>query len=675
MASKGNIADYENPDTRLSTSTQAAEIAASGGRQAAWLFNVAAAAGEHAGQLEARAIGGAIAAAGGVFAKAGKSFDNYLAGREISLGGKAQSAAFSALNSSYTDALRNPQNLDNLAFASNFRQNVLEPSLDQFTGQFSTQAGKAWAERQAGHIRQHFETQMPHDMSNLASAAFQHNTTETLNSAASTVMADPTTLDLTMKTVGDTINSAQALLAPGVKSDAVDKANEKLVMSAIYGWGQRGPEGIAQAREVASTYAKYIKNAAGVARGIQTMERFQEADAKHAEAVKEKQLAADRDIFTYDKSKDPNASANDFVLSPLFVNDQKALNTAIKTFNTARQLAAGELTTSPVVEHAIVQDLRRRINLPDEDENKIRSPETIDAVLDQIGLANRDKLRGELKAAQAPAEKRLHEAMSQGFKDYKDVLAPSTGRLSTAGDQSAVFRAQSDFTARADALRREGKDPMALVTPGSPDNFFTLQNLMSYRTDLTTKLREQNNLSSHDWSSSDIARAASVISAHLEGAGYQSVGRVTEKGDVALGKYQVMRSNVAGWTREALGKSLTPQQFINSPSAQDAVFEHRFGGYLRKYGPDGAARAWYAGEGGMNNLGATDVNRKITVGGYGRKFSSIFGASNYDVRNPAPRELPPGTTGKYILDHPDLYPPGTEIIWEGVRRIVPGKAK
>ncbi len=664
----GNIADYTNPDTRLSTSTQGPDVAASAGRQAAHLFDVAAAAGERAAHLEARAIGEA-------FAGVGEAFDNYLAGREISLGGKAQADALAAINASYTDALKNPQNLDNLSFASDFRQNTLDPALDKFTGQFSTKAGKAWAQRQAGHIRQHFETQMPHDMGNLASAAFQRNTTQTVNSAASMVMTDPTTLDLTMKTVGDTINSTQALLAPGVKANSVDEANEKLVMAAIYGWGQRGPAGIVQAREVANTYAKYLKDAASVARGIQTMERFQEADAKHAEAMQAKQLEADRDIFTYDKSRDPNASANDFVLSPLFANDQKALNTAIKTFNTARKLAAGELTTSPVVEHALVQDLRQRINLPDEDENKIRSPEAIDAALDKIGLTNRDKLRGELKMAQAPAEKRLNSAMSQGFKDYKDVLAPSTGRLSTAGDQSALFQAQSDFTARADALRREGKDPMVLVTPGSPDNFFTLQNLMGYRTDLTTQLREQNNLSLHNWTSPDIARAASVISAHLEGAGYQSVGRVTEKGDVALGKYQVMQSNVAEWTREALGKSLTPQQFLNSPSVQDAVFDKRFSGYLAKYGPDGAARAWYGGERGMNDLSATDINRKITVGGYGRKFTSIFGATNYDVRNPAPRELPPGTTGKYILDHPELYPPGTDIIWDGVSRTIPIKAR
>ncbi len=672
---KGNIADYENPDIRLATSSQAAEIAASAGRQAYHIFTTAAEATEKAGHMEARAIGGAIAAAGGVFAAAGAAAERHLAGREISLGGRAQAATLAALNDSYTKALRNPQSLDDLSFTSNFRQNVLEPTLDNFTSQFSTQAGKAWAERQAGHIRQHYETQMPHDMSNLASAAFQHNTTETLNSAVSTVMADPTTLDLNMKTVGDTINSAQGLLAPGVKSDAVDKANEKLVMSAIYGWGQRGPEGIAQAREVASAYAKYLKDPVKVERGIQTMERFQEADAKHAKAVQEKQLAADRDAFTYDKSRDPSASANDFVTSPLFANDPKDLNDAIKTFNTARKLAVGETTTSPVVEHAIVQDLRRRINLPDDDENKIRTPEAIDEALDKIGLANRDKLRSELKAAQDPAEKRLHAAMALGFKEYADVLAPSTGKRSTAGEQSALFRAQSDFAARADALRREGKDPMVLVTPGSPDNFFTLQNLLSYQPDLTTKLREQNNLSSHNWSSSDIARAASVISTHLEGAGYQSVGLVTKKGDVALGKYQVMRSNVAEWTRAALGKSLTPQQFLDSPSAQDAVFEHRFGGYLKKYGPDGAARAWYAGEGGMHDLGATDIGRKITVGGYGRKFSSIFGARNYDVRNPAPRELPPGTTGKYILDHPELYPPGTEIMWNGVSRTVPEKAK
>lgn len=105
---------------------------------------------------------------------------------------------------------------------------------------------------------------------------------------------------------------------------------------------------------------------------------------------------------------------------------------------------------------------------------------------------------------------------------------------------------------------------------------------------------------------------------------YNAVGPVTKTGDKAYGKYQVMGANIPQWTLAATGKSMTPQEFLANPQAQDAVFNKYFGSYVSKYGPEGAARAWFAGEGGMNNLGARDVNG-MSVGRYGQKFAQAAG--------------------------------------------------
>ena len=64
----------------------------------------------------------------------------------------------------------------------------------------------------------------------------------------------------------------------------------------------------------------------------------------------------------------------------------------------------------------------------------------------------------------------------------------------------------------------------------------------------------------------------------------------------ALGAYQVMPANVASWTERALGHSLTPAQFLASPSAQNAVATTILGGYFAKYGAAGAAAMWYSGQ-------------------------------------------------------------------------------
>lgn len=107
-------------------------------------------------------------------------------------------------------------------------------------------------------------------------------------------------------------------------------------------------------------------------------------------------------------------------------------------------------------------------------------------------------------------------------------------------------------------------------------------------------------------------------------------------GKRALGKYQVMDFNVPEWTRAALGTELSPQQFLSSPDAQEAVFRHRFGSYVGKYGnPQDAASAWFTG--GPLAYGARKSDMFGTTGNsYVAKFNR-----NLDGLAPPPPKLPP----------------------------------
>lgn len=118
--------------------------------------------------------------------------------------------------------------------------------------------------------------------------------------------------------------------------------------------------------------------------------------------------------------------------------------------------------------------------------------------------------------------------------------------------------------------------------------------------------------------------AASAIAAIESGGKYDKLGPVTKTGDRAYGKYQVMGDNVPEWTRTHLGKAMTPEQFLASPEAQDAVFKGQFGQYANKYGPEGAAKAWFAGERGMNNPNAKD-QLGTSVAAYAAKFTRGMG--------------------------------------------------
>lgn len=73
----------------------------------------------------------------------------------------------------------------------------------------------------------------------------------------------------------------------------------------------------------------------------------------------------------------------------------------------------------------------------------------------------------------------------------------------------------------------------------------------------------------------------------------------------AMGKYQIMPANLggrgSGWDYEALGRDVTPSQFMSSPQLQESIARYMMNKYYNQYGPQGAAAAWYGGPGVAKN--------------------------------------------------------------------------
>lgn len=127
--------------------------------------------------------------------------------------------------------------------------------------------------------------------------------------------------------------------------------------------------------------------------------------------------------------------------------------------------------------------------------------------------------------------------------------------------------------------------------------------------------------------------AAAIRNIESRGSGgYNAMGPITANGDRAYGAYQVMGANIPAWTKSALGSSLSPQQFLASQEAQDAVFNKIFGGYVGKYGASGAAQAWFAGPGSIGRSGNPGDMLGTSVSQYVGKFESeiqkLAGASS-----------------------------------------------
>lgn len=75
----------------------------------------------------------------------------------------------------------------------------------------------------------------------------------------------------------------------------------------------------------------------------------------------------------------------------------------------------------------------------------------------------------------------------------------------------------------------------------------------------------------------------------------------------AMGRYQIMPGNLSGtgkgWDFEALGRDISNSQFMGNPKLQDAIARYKLQQYYKKWGPRGAAIAWYAGPGAVGRVG------------------------------------------------------------------------
>ena len=135
----------------------------------------------------------------------------------------------------------------------------------------------------------------------------------------------------------------------------------------------------------------------------------------------------------------------------------------------------------------------------------------------------------------------------------------------------------------------------------------------------------------------DMDRAKQAIAGIESGGRYGALGPVTNRGDRAFGKYQVMGANIPSWTKEALGRSMTPAEFLASPEAQERVFETQFGKSVAKYGnPADAASVWFSGRPLAKAGNASDV-LGTTVPQYAQKFMAAYeGGANTPAMMRAP---------------------------------------
>lgn len=113
----------------------------------------------------------------------------------------------------------------------------------------------------------------------------------------------------------------------------------------------------------------------------------------------------------------------------------------------------------------------------------------------------------------------------------------------------------------------------------------------------------------------DTPTLAQAFVSQESGGDYGAISTSTDsKGNHAYGKYQILGTNIPAWTKEVLGKSMTPAQFLKDQKAQDAIFQWHLNNLIKRYGNiEDVASAYFSGGPYAQNRNHKDKSGKTVA--------------------------------------------------------------
>jgi tape measure domain-containing protein len=192
-----------------------------------------------------------------------------------------------------------------------------------------------------------------------------------------------------------------------------------------------------------------------------------------------------------------------------------------------------------------------------------------------------DMYEGWAKAAEDSAKRQL-----DALKQVRDMMRDLFGSIQEDLARFGVFNSPLDgIISRIEKLLHIGPRALSAVVGGLNASTF-------YRTQALEAKKRLDKVTGGD--GQEPAYAAKITGGGAGGAsldalrraiiGKESGGRfhLVNPHSGALGYGQVMPSNVASWTKAALGRSMTPKEFLSNREAQIKTINHQLGQYLQQ---------------------------------------------------------------------------------------------
>ena len=422
------------------------------------------------------------------------------------------------------------------------------------------------------------------------------------------VTPDPTNYGNVSKTASDMVTSTLTDLT--TKRDAARKQQESDISSII-----SSMDYIAKNK---ATDTQRANDAAGVNAETEKFNKYIEELTNYNAEIKG--LGREADAIPLQVQENAKGTgATDAGIAPdiagqLRLNAIKSLTIAQKA-DIASAAATGSLNRINLAKEKAQQivDLTYK-PLEDSLAVKLKRYELNKDILDGI-----DKDRSEALAASLNAQKAELENKKADEKAKIDMI---TGAAPFApADLLEKARKAPDATSAAIILGPYGKDYLA--TQKTKQEIIKLQIENGTYDDSTTGI---SGLLTKDngFGLEDFKRGIASVESRGSG-GYSALGPVTSSGDRAYGKYQVMGANIPQWSKQALGFTITPQQFLASPDYQEKIFEDQSNRNYAKYGNwDDVASVWFSGKPLSGNNASDGYN---TVPQYIKKMRAGMGVT------------------------------------------------
>jgi hypothetical protein len=225
-----NILDpnFQAPDIR--PSEIGVESAAAAGRRVG-VYGAQIAASK---EQEGRDVGQSVKAVGDAAYQQGEHM-------EISAGTNHGANLIATLNESWNQTAKNADPNDPTT-AKKWREETLEPALDQFSRGFITQGGQDWADKFVSQYREHAVVKTAADMSSMAADAVHVNAVKTINGLSAAAFSDPSTSNFARDTLAHSLDGVigssptlSATDAAKVRTELTEKGEEQIVKSAVMG--------------------------------------------------------------------------------------------------------------------------------------------------------------------------------------------------------------------------------------------------------------------------------------------------------------------------------------------------------------------------------------------------------------------------------------------------------